>query len=149
MIVPDFLWNPVDKDLLGAFVAQHVRRHLVSTVAAAAIDVDIYTVPADQVMWLMDCVGHSEAGAAQTCVVTELRVENQGAVAGRIARVHFGDVGNGAGQLQQDLNWSGALLLYSNDHLVQHSDFSAGAAANTARFSFHGLLMPRGNFQLG
>jgi len=146
---PERLWQPSVKDAVSQLAPVRVCRVASSAVAAAAIDLAIFTVPRDFVMLLRAVFLQLSAGAAQTVTAGATRFEDPGAVViGRLEGRQFSDGGLAAAPVNMNVNWTGEALVMPGEVIICNGVFSAGGAANTVIASVHGILVPRGNWQI-
>jgi hypothetical protein len=147
---PNSIYRPSGKDLLAQYSPQRVARGIDTLLAAASPTLALYTVPNDQVLLLshvsITCIG----GGAQT--VNGASVSLFDAASNTITRIlnrRFSDQGLAAQPAQLDAEWSGEQVCMPGEIVFYQGDFSAGVAANTLRSALSGILVPRGNWQLG
>lgn len=149
MIIPEALWLPSEKDLKAQFSPDRVLRRSSQTAAAAVITDNILAVPTDHVAFVTNIVVQARAGGAQTCTFQRIAVVDQSGntlstIASRAEPNHMG-----AAAANEDLNWSGLVVVMPGEIVLLEADFSAGVAANTLGGGLFGVLVPRGNWHFG
>jgi len=151
MLIPEQLWIPSFKDVAGQFAPRSVSRHATTSLAQAVIETTPVAVARDYVFLLKQITVLAIAGAAQTVQVVAARIQFGGSaeVILRPFRNRFSDYGLGAAPTEMSYSWNGEILLMPLDEVICSSEFNAGAAANSHTHSVHGILIPRGNWQLG
>lgn len=151
MIIPDRLWQPSPKDVQAQFAPVRVSRRVSLTQAAAVLSATVYTVPGDLVLIITAFVIQGAAGAGQSPVLVRLAtVDTGGSTLATIASWGPGSsagTGGVAGRL--DGVWSGQAVCMPGELVQAEADFDAGVAANVLGVGFYGVILPRGNWQLG
>lgn len=151
MIIPDRLWIPTAKDSRAQFAPVRIARRVSTTTAAATISQTVYTVPGDSVLVACAALIQGVGGAAQSPLLVRIAsVDEAGATIATIASWSPGGAagtGGAAGRL--DGVWSGQAVIMPGEIVQAEADFDAGAVANILGVGFYGLLIPRGNWQLG
>jgi len=146
MLFPDYLFQPSDMDVSkGIVLPSPVSQSRQISQANATLVLDFGPVPKDRAMILTQAENEGQSGAAQTVSAMRISVSLFDAAGVRVERQiarSFPGVANSA------IDFSGELVMMPDDFLTFVIVFNAGAAANFITASFHGVLIPRGNFQL-
>jgi len=151
VIIPDQLWIPSAKDALSQFAPQRVTRFSSVSQALASVTSD-QTFPSDQVFFLEQVhLRGATAGVALVQVVAASILDPAFNTIGRLRRWDFVSEGFGAAptSLERGANGDPLCILMPTDLLRFDWVFSAAAAGNIVEFGYSGVLIPRGNWQLG
>ena len=150
MIIPEQLWIPSAKDAVSQFAP--LRRMTFSTVnqALGSVTEDL-SFPRDYVFFLQQIqIRGATAGVTTVTVLAVSVVDSVFNTVGRIRRWDFVSEGIAAPtSFERGANGDPLIILMPNDILRFDWVFSAAAAGNIVEKAFSGILIPRGNWQLG
>lgn len=150
---PPQLWQPTEKDRLTTFAPRTFFRR--ASIGAAAIPVQVGlssrdVAQVDEVVIVRHIAAVCSPGAAQVCNALECWLSNFGAVV-NYSTMFFKNGENTSLTGVVSHTWTGEVVLLpvAEDGFAMLGLFSGNVAVNTVSLSVSGIVIPRGNWQLG
>lgn len=147
MLVIPTLYEIAAKDLAtGAVPQRFVRRSVQSTAAAFHSFRPLQGLARDRVLLLTHLTIDARAGAAQT--VTQITAQLEDEVNAALMDIGVKIVLPAPARDVLVLNLAEPIVVMPLESILLQTDYNAGAVVNTSVFGMHGVMIPRGNWQL-